>query len=152
MALRPSHLNTVWRRRLVVAGIVGVVAALALVVGVALARRGPHGAASPDAVVARYVSALQVGDRTKLADIADPDYRSERELDPLIQRLGHGRFTVTGTAINSTAADAMKSATLTGALNDEPFADTIWLHRHGTRWYVAIGPNRNSTPKGIGSS
>ncbi len=70
----------------------------------------------------------------------------------MIQRLGHGRLLVTATAINSTAADAMKSATLTGTLNHALYTDTIWLHRHGTRWYVAIGPNRKSSRKGIRSS
>ena len=124
--------------------------AACLVIGTVLllGLAAPGGAASPEAAVADYVTALHDRNREKLADIADPDTDSSAEISRRITELGGGRLVVSDRRFDTTASDAEVRATLSGQLNGSPYSDVIWLRRIDDAWFVALGPHQNSTPKG----
>lgn len=130
--------------------IVGGVVAVCLVIGTILTLRlaGPGGAASPEAAVADYVTALHDRDRGKLADIAAPDTDSSAEISRRLSELGGGRLVVSDRRFDTTTSDAEVRATLSGQLDGSPYSDVIWLRRIDDAWFVALGPHRNSNPKG----
>ncbi len=130
------------RRGLVIGAAVVVVAVI-----IGAAHRGPVGQPSPDAAVNEYVAALGVSDRDRLRHLADPDHSANAEIDARIQRLGAGRLQVTKTDIGGTADSALRPATLTGKLDGAPYSDTLQLSRHGTKWYVILGPAKDASSK-----
>ncbi len=112
------------------------------------ATRGPHGTESPEATANAYVSALRNNDSSRLKDIADPDHDAAQEIKSRLAQLGGNRLSSTTISIGSTESAATKPAQITGILDGQPYTDELWLNRHGNRWFVALGPNRNAHPKG----
>lgn len=137
------------RRRILLFATAGVVVIAAVVVTLSLTVfRGPSGAPTPEAALGEYLAALDSGDRSRMEAIADPEHDTATEITRRLRELGGGRLTVKSTSVNRTEADHEMAATITGKLSGAPYTDTVWLDRHGDRWYVAIGPNRNAHPKG----
>lgn len=110
------------------------------------------GQPTPQAAITEYISALKAGDSGRLSKLADPNYDSSGEIKRRLQNLGNGRLIVVRTEIHDTESDHTKSVTVQGTLNGAPYSDDLWLYRSGDRWYVALGPNRNSHPKEVRSS
>ncbi|MGC5290783.1 hypothetical protein [Micromonospora sp. DT231] len=126
------------------------VVATCLVVGlvVGVRSRGPDGAASPEAVVADYVTALRDKDRGRLADIANPENDSAAEINRRISALGGDRLVLSDWRFDRTASAAEVRVTLSGQLDASPYSDVIWLRRVDGAWFVALGAPQNSNPKG----
>jgi len=110
------------------------------------------GQPTPDAVVSEYVSALRAADSGRLARLADPDHDSSAEIAHRLRTLGDGRLSVTRTQLHDTESDHTKSVTVQGTLDGSPYSEELWLYLRDGRWYVALGPNRNSHPKQLRSS
>jgi hypothetical protein len=137
------------RRNLV---LVAAVVAVAVAVAVALlVGRQQGGQPTPQRAVAEYLAALRARDGGRMNRVAEPGHDASREIPDRVRRLGGGRFVVVSTQISDTASDHEKNATLTGTVAGAPYVDSVWLDRHGSRWYVVLGPNRNAHPKGTGA-
>ncbi|MEH0930987.1 hypothetical protein [Micromonospora sp. CPCC 205558] len=125
------------RQRWVLVG--GIFAACAVIVTVLFLRfAAPGGAASPEAAVADYVTALHDRDRGKLADLADPGTDSSAEISRRLTELGGGRLVVSDRRFDTTASDAEVRATISGRLDGSPYSDVIWLRRIDDAWFVAL--------------
>jgi len=136
------------KRNLLVATAAVVITIAAVVIVVLVSTRGPHGAASPQAAVDAYVSALRDNDSGRLKDLADPDHDPSQEIKNRLTQLGGDSLSSVSTSIGSTESDFTKPVYLTGVLNGQPYTDTLWLYRHGSRWFIALGPHRHPHPKG----
>jgi hypothetical protein len=135
-------------RRTLISAFAVVATCLVVGVGVCVRSGGPDGAASPEAVVADYVTALRDKDRGKLADLADPENDSAAEVNRRISELGGDRLVISDRRFDGTASAAEVRVTLSGQLDASPYADVIWLRRVDGGWFVALGPHQDSNPKG----
>ena len=143
MEVRAPYLKRVWI--LTVAAVI----AIAIVAGIIMfVTRGPNGAESPGATADAYLSALRDDDAKALEEIADPDHESAQEIKNRLARLGGDKLSGATFSIGSTESDANKPVQITGILDGQPYSETLWLYRHGKRWFVALGPQRNAHPKG----
>lgn len=128
------------RRVLVLAGAVVVVGVIA-----GMNRRsGPGGQPTPEAAVEAYLSGLNLSDRDKLGQVADPDHDPGAEIESRIEKYGQGRLAVTQTDIGDPDSAPVRHATLTGRLNGQPWSETLELRKHDDRWYVVLGPPKSN--------
>ncbi len=114
--------------------------------------RGSRGAASPEAAVTGYVAALAADDKEKLARLADPDPRNADEITERLRKFGAGKLTVSDTSFQKTESDHMVRATITGTVAGRAVKDTLWLRRHGDRWFLSLGPGKEGHPRIISST
>ncbi|MBF9128865.1 hypothetical protein I0C86_07690 [Plantactinospora sp. S1510] len=144
--LMTQHRISNWRTSIFALAVV----ATCLVVGLVVYARssGPDGAASPEAVVADYVTALRDKNCGRLADIADPENDSATEINRRISELGGDRLVISDRRFDETASAAEVRVTLSGQSDASPYSDVIWLRRIDDAWFVALGPHQNSNPKG----
>lgn len=117
----------------------GVVTVIVVVTAVIVLTGGPErGEPTPDAAVTTYLGALAANDVDRLTEIADDDTDTTAQAEDHLRRYGDGRLKISGTSVNDTEADHMKSATVTGTLDGAPYSGKIWLERHDGRWYVRL--------------
>lgn len=127
------------RVRLITLATVVVVVAVGVTIAL-VAQRDPGGMPTPEEAVAEYIESLRLQERNRLERLADPDYIADAEIERRLAELGGGRLVIDDVVINPTVSEILMAAYLTGRRDGQPYADRLWLNRHGDRWFIELGP------------